>query len=125
MSSVALTDEQWSVLRPLLPLASRLGRPRADDRRTLDGILFVLRTGCRWYDLPREYGTPVTAWRRLRRWQEEGVWERIWRVLLSTLDTQGRLDWGQAFLDGSFAPAKKGEPRWARRRRVKERNGCW
>ncbi len=57
-------------------LADRL--PRADDRRTLEAILFVLNTGCRWRDLPRAYDSPVTAWRRLRRWQAEGVWERIW-----------------------------------------------
>jgi transposase len=59
---------------------ARTGRPRADDRRTIEGILFVLITGCRWQDLPREYGAPTTAWRRLKRWGEEGVWERIWRA---------------------------------------------
>jgi transposase len=48
------------------------------------------------------------VWRRLKRWSEEGVWERIWRAALSTLDQQGQLDWSMAFLDGSFAPAKRG-----------------
>jgi hypothetical protein len=50
----------------------------------------------------------VTAWRRLRRWQDDGVWERIWRAILSLLDARGKLDWMAAFLDGSFAPAKRG-----------------
>jgi transposase len=65
-------------------------------------------TGCRWQDLPREYGAPTTVWRRLKRWGEAGVWERLWRAALAALDQHGRLDWSMAFLDGSFAPAKKG-----------------
>jgi transposase len=108
MGRIHLTDRQWAFISPLLPLPARTGRPRADDRRTIDGILYVLITGCRWQDLPREYGAPTTVWRRLRRWGEEGVWERIWRTALATLDQQGQLDWIMAFLDGSFAPAKKG-----------------
>jgi transposase len=58
--------------------------------------------------VPREYGAPTTVWRRLKRWGEEGVWERSWRATLSTLDQQGKVDWSMAVLDGSFAPAKKG-----------------
>jgi transposase len=71
-------------------------------------MVYLLITGCRWQDLPREYGGPTTVWRRLKRWGEEGVWERIWRVALAALDRQGQLDWSMAFLDGSFAPAKRG-----------------
>jgi hypothetical protein len=59
-------------------------------------------------DLPREYGAPTTVWRRLYRWGEAGVWERIWRTALAALEMQGKLDWSMAFLDGSCAPAKKG-----------------
>jgi transposase len=91
---------------PIYPHPKR-GRPRAQDRRTLNGILYVLRTGCRWHDLPPEYGSPVTCWRRLDQWQMDGIWERIWRAFLSTLDKQGKLDWRWAFLEGSFVPAKK------------------
>lgn len=68
----------------------------------------MLITGCRWQDLPREYGAPTTVWRRLRRWGEEGIWEHMWHTALALLDVQGKLDWSMAFLDGSFAPAKKG-----------------
>ena len=68
----------------------------------------MLITGCRWQDLPREYGAPTTVWRRLKRWGEEGIWERVWRAALAVLDAQGKLDWSLAFLDGSFVPAKKG-----------------
>ena len=103
-----LSDDQWVVIAPLLPKACSRGRPRADDRRTINGILFVLRTGCRWQDLPKEYGHHSTCWRRLRRWEGEGVWDRVWRALLKTLDERGKLEWAQAFLDGSFVPAKRG-----------------
>jgi transposase len=108
MSDLKFTDAQWAILQPLMPPRAQVGRPRADDRRTLEAILFVLKTGCRWRDLPREHGSPVTAWRRLRRWEEEGVWERLWRTVLSVLDARRKIDWEIAFLDGSFVPAKKG-----------------
>ncbi len=103
-----LKDEQWEMIAPLLPLHQRRGRPRADDRRTLGGILWVLRSGARWKDLPPKYGSRSTCHRRLQEWQDQGVWEQIPLKLLSTLDTQAKLDWSQAFLDGSFVPAKKG-----------------
>ncbi len=64
-----LTDSQWAVIAPLLPTRKRRGRPRADDRTTLNGILHVLRSGCRWQDMPRRYGAPNTCWRRLAHWQ--------------------------------------------------------
>ena len=110
MRTTELTDDQWQHLRPLLPLPRKgRGRPRADDRQTLNGILYVLRTGCRWEDVPREYGCPATCWRRLRAWGQDGTWERIWRSLLALLNQQAKLEWARAFLDGSFVPAKKGE----------------
>src|ERR687898_1785643 len=109
MRNTELTDEQWGSLAPLLPPRRPRGRPRADDRKTLNGILYVLRTGCRWGDVPTKYGSPTTCWRRLRAWEENGIWERIWRLLLARLDEQGKLQWARAFLDGSFMPAKKGE----------------
>ena len=98
---------QWAFIHPLLPPLARTGRPRAPDRRSVEGILYVLITGCRWQDLPREYGAATTVWRRLKRWGEEGVWQRIWRAALATLDRRGALAWSMALLDGSFAPAKK------------------
>lgn len=108
MSRIALTEQQWAFIQPLLPAPAHTGRPRADDRQTLEGILYIRITGSRWQDLPREYGAPTTAWRRLKRWGETGVWERIWRAALAVLDGHGKLDWSMAFLDGSFVPAKKG-----------------
>jgi transposase len=111
-----LRDDQWALIEPLLPAQKRLGRPRADDRRTLNGIpsansgqaLWVLRSGARWKDLPCRYGSRSTCHRRLQECQEKGVWEHIWLTFLGTLDQLGKLDCSQAFLDGSFVPAKKG-----------------
>src|SRR5258706_4189446 len=108
MSRIGLTDGQWAFIYPLLPPPARTGRPRADDRQTIEDILYDLITDCRWQDLPREYGAPTTVWRRLRRWGEEGIWERIWLAALAVLDAQGKLDWSMTFLDGSVVPAKKG-----------------
>jgi transposase/quinol monooxygenase YgiN len=106
-----LSDAQWERVRSLLPPGKREGRPRADDRRTLDGILYVLRTGCRWQDLPDEYGSGVTCWRRLTQWEDDGTWERLWRVFLETLDASGRLAWAQALLTGSCVPSRRGARR--------------
>lgn len=114
MRTTDLTDEQWHRLEPLLPPRQKRGRPRADDRTTLNGILYVLRTGCRWTDVPREYGSPATCWRRLRAWEQDGTWQGIWRSLLTLLDEQEKMEWDRAFLDGSFVPAKKGVQRSAR-----------
>lgn len=88
-----VSDAQWEQARRLLPAHNHEGRPRADDRRTLDGILYILRTGAPWAELPREYGSPVTCWRRLAEWEASGVWERVWTTLLATLTAPERLIW--------------------------------
>ena len=106
-----LTDEQWARIAPHLPRPKRSdkgGRPRADDRACMEGILWVLRTGARWKDLPKEYPSSTTCWRRLAEWEREDVWLDVWRAFLGQLDEVGQLDWSEAFMDGTFAPAKKG-----------------
>ena len=110
---VRLSDAQWAKIEPhlpRLPRSQRGGRPWVGHRAVIDGILWVLKTGARWRDLPNEYPSPATCWRRLKRWDEDGTWERIWRAFLAELDAQGRLQWETAFIDGTFAAAKKGAP---------------
>lgn len=120
MSRHDITDEQWAVIEPLIPKQKPGPRwKRQHDRQTLNGILFVLRTGRTYADVPRTYGSPAICWRRFRHWAADGTWEQIWRVLLSQLDAQGKLEWTQAFLDGSFVPAKKGDLGSAKRRLAK------
>jgi transposase len=125
MQKAFLSDEQWAKLEPLLPKERSRGRPWADNRRVLEGILWVLKTGARWRDLPQEYPSASTCWRRLRQWEERDIWLKIWRQFLSELDQQGRLDWSESFLDGSFAPAKKGGSASERPSAAKARSGWW
>ncbi len=102
------------MIAPMIPKRRcRRGSPRNDERKTLNGILYVLKAGCAWQDLPSGYSSDTTHWRRLQAWSADGTWERTWRILLSQLDAQGKLTWGQVFLDGSFVPAKKGDRGWA------------
>ena len=112
-SRVRLTDAQWAKIEPLLPRLPRSprgGRPWVGHRAVIDGILWVLKTGARWRDLPAEYPSPSTCWRRLKRWDDDGTWLRLWRAFIAELDERGRLQWETAFIDGTFAPAKKGAP---------------
>lgn len=75
-----LSGDQWHGLEPLLPTDVR-GRKRVDDHRVISGILYVLKSGCRWCDCPREYGPPTTIYNRFVRWARRGVWEGLFREL--------------------------------------------
>jgi transposase len=109
-----LSEAQWELIAPLLPEPKRRkdkrGRPWASNRACLEGILWVLQTGAAWRFLPDKYPSPATCWRRLKQWEEQDVWLDAWRALLGALDGEGLLKWEETFLDGSFAPAKKGAP---------------
>ncbi len=112
----------WAAIEPLLPSVPSKpqgGRPHCDDRAVLAGIIFVLRSGIPWEMLPRELGcSGMTCWRRLRDWQEAGVWASLHRVLLERLSDAGQLDWSRASLDSASVAAKRGVPRPARTRRI-------
>jgi transposase len=123
-----LTDEQCAKIEPLLPrlpVSKRGGRPWADNRKVFEGILWILRTGAPWEDMPTKYASGSTCWRRLRDWEEQDVWLDLWRAFLAQLDQRGQLDWSECFIDGSFAPAKKGATAWERPRKARERSGWW
>jgi len=124
-----LTDEQWELIAPLLPELKRRkdnrGRPWVSNRACLEGILWVLRTGAPWRFLPAQYPSPATCWRRLKQWEEEGVWLDAWRALLGALDGEGLLKWEESFLDGSFAPAKKGAPQSVKPSVARARSGWY
>jgi transposase len=96
----------WKKIKPLLPQrkpSAKGGRPRLDDELSLNGILFVLRTGIPWEDLPKElgFGSGMTCWRRLREWQAAGVWHRLHMLLLAELPVAGHLDFSRVSLDGA------------------------
>jgi transposase len=88
----------------------------------LRGILFVLRTGIQWKMLPLEMacGSGVTCWRRLRDWQQAGVWERLHQVLLDKIGQTGKIDWSRAAVDSATVRAKRGAMLQARIRQIKE-----
>src|SRR5580704_11307052 len=121
MAKPLVSDGLWARIEPLLPQAERRfrypGRKRLDDRQVLTGILFVLKTGIPWEDLPQEMGcgSGMTCWRRLRDWNEAGVWERLHQVLLDELQDAGQLDWSRAVVDSSHVRAKGGASRPAPR----------
>ncbi|MHB8756208.1 MAG: transposase [Candidatus Acidiferrales bacterium] len=91
----------------------------------LEGILWILRSGARWQDLPEKFPHPSTCWRRLRDWEEQGVWLNIWRTFLSELNERQQLKWSESFLDGSFAPAKKGAAESEKPSGARGRSGWW
>jgi transposase len=112
-----LTKPHWEAIRVHLPeskMSARGGRPRVEDRRCLEGILWILWTGAQWSELPRRYGSPSTCWRRLKTWEETGVLLKLWRAFLAQLNDQQKLRWDECFVDGSFVPAKKGGPKSGR-----------
>jgi transposase len=118
MSRLWIDDGLWAVIEPLLPThapSSKGGRPRTPDRVALMGIVFVLRTGIPWEDLPQELGcSGMTCWKRLRDWQAAGVWPRVLHALLTRLHKARKIDWSRAVVDSSQAPAKRGARRPAR-----------
>jgi transposase len=116
MAKPLVSDGLWARIEPLLPRVERRywypGRKRLDDRKVLTGILFVLKTGIPWEDLPQEMGcgSGMTCWRRLRDWNDAGVWERLHQVLLDELQDARELDWSRAVVDSSHVRAKGGVP---------------
>ena len=109
-----LTEKQWAVLAPLLPRprvrTDRRGRPWRDPRDVLNGILWILRTGAPWKDLPERYPSYQTCHRRFQHWVESGTMQRVLEALARDLEARGQLDLSECFIDGTFAGAKKGAP---------------
>ena len=108
MAKPIIDDALWGIIQPLLPPPPKRrfrhpGRRRIDDRLCLNGILFVLKTGIPWEDLPQElgWGCGMTCWRRLEEWQEAGVWAELHRVLLEHLHRSRQIDWSRAVADSS------------------------
>ena len=107
-----LTKEQWTLIDSLLPAdrvrADGRGRPWTDRRQVFNGILWILRTGAPWKDLPERYGKYQTVHRRFQNWVRSGVLERVLLALAKDLRERGGLDLSECFVDGTFVPAKKG-----------------
>ena len=107
-----LTNEQWTRLEHIIPSSDRKndgrGRPRKNPRDVLNGILWVLRTGAPWKDLPPRYPPYQTCHRWFQTWVRQGVFKKILTELGEDLYQRGAIDIRETFIDGSFTPAKKG-----------------
>jgi transposase len=128
MSWRHFTDKQWENIKVHLPPPAprpKGGRPRVEARKCFEGILWILWTGAPWSELPKEYGSPSTCWRRLQQWEQDGTLLEIWRAFLTQLQDKEKIRWNECFADGSFAPAKKGDSLWVRPNAGRERSGWY
>ena len=98
-----LTHTQWERLHPLLPPQKpHTGRPSTDHRRIRNGILWILRTGAPWRDLPERYGPWGTVARRFYRWRKAGIWARLFAAVQQQADAAEHLDWDIHYVDGTI-----------------------
>ena len=112
----SLTDEQWKRLQPLLPPQKpHIGRPASDQRTLLNGMIWILKTGAPWRDLPERFGPWKTVYNTFARWRDDGVLEHVVAVLKRDAGALGRIDWNLHFIDSTIvrahqhaAGAKKG-----------------
>jgi transposase len=113
MAKPLLPDKLWKLIEPLFPKhtpSPKGGRPRLEDRKALTGIIFVLKTGIPWEDLPQEMGCGcgMTCWRRLRDWFLDGTWQKIHTLLLSRLRSCKKIDFSRFLIDTSHVRAVGG-----------------
>jgi len=112
--SMDLTDEQWEIVRPYIPEPEQVrtsekgGRPWRDPRDVLNGVLWILRTGAQWSEMPRKYPPYSTCHRRFTKWNQDGVLDKILHALALHLHAKGKVDLTEAYIDGSHAGAKRG-----------------
>jgi transposase len=118
-----LTDAQWEYISKLIPAPPRRpdnrGRPWRPARDVLNGILWVLRTGAPWKDLPDRYPPYQTCHRRFQQWERSGVLERVLEALANDLDRRGGINLSECYIDGAFIVARENgkiieQPSWAR-----------
>ena len=124
-----LTDAQWDRIAHMIPEPEEQplgGRPFHAPRACLEGILYVLITGCQWSKLPKGFPSPSTCWRRFDEWTRLGIFEGLWFELLHELQERGEIDWSEAAADAWFARAKRGETELVKPNAAKEpRSSTW
>jgi len=104
-----LTDKQWAIINPLLPAPARTGRPRGNLREVINGILYVLKTGCKWKDMPHDIdASPSTCNRILLTYQKKQVWQKIVRELMKKAYAKGKINLNNGYHDASVVKSKRG-----------------
>lgn len=114
-------DELWELIQPILdeldpPAAT--GRPRIDPRAALDAIIYRMRTGCQWNQLPDSFPDDSSVHRTFQRWERRGVLDRIWATLTRECDELGGVNWKWQSADAAMGKARFGGIMWARTRRI-------
>ena len=109
-----LTDKQWAILEPLLTGPNKWrpggrGRPPQPARSVLEGILWVMHTGAPWHDMPERYPSYSTCFRRFQQWRGDDTLRRVLSILYDGLRERGRVDDEEAFIDGTYVGAKRGD----------------
>jgi len=120
-----LTDEQWTLIEPLFDKTAEIqtrGRPARPAREVLNGVLWILRSGARWSDLPDRFPPYQTCHRRFQSWVRDGRLKKVLETLAKDLSTRGKLDLSETFIDGTFASAKKGASVWEKPSGARVRN---
>jgi transposase len=127
MAKPLVNDQLWKLIEPILPKhppRPKGGRPPVGNRKTLTGIIFVLKTGIPWQYLPKEMGcgSGMTCWRRLQEWQKAGIWDKIHCILLNHLRKKDKIDFSRAVVDSASVRAVFGGRKRARMQRI---DGNW
>src|SRR6516164_6918087 len=102
-----LTDEQWDLIEDVFPPPAKTGRPPVDRRQVVDGIMWILRTGSAWRDLPDEFGKWQTVWHWYDRWNDAGLWDEIVRQLRAACVDAGEIDTDLWCIDGTIVRAAR------------------
>ena len=104
-----LTDQQWARIKPLLPKPAKTGRPRCNDREVINGIFYILSTGCRYEDLPHDIKVSgKTCNRRLLEYQRKQIWQKIQQDLIKEAYRKGKINLNNAYHDASVIKSKRG-----------------
>lgn len=118
-----ITNEQWEIIAPIIKIPARKnrqGRPRRNDRPILDGVLWILRTGAPWKDLPDRYPPYQTCHRRFKEWSEREIFAEILAALAQDMEKRGKIKLEECFIDGTFSSAKKGALLWEKLNAARE-----
>ncbi len=107
MSRTDLTEKQWQTLKLHLPANPKRGRDYRDHRQVINGMLWRLKNGAPWREIPDRYGPWQTCWDRFTKWEQDGTWKRILQRLQAQADAAGEIDWKGAALDSSHAKAHR------------------
>ncbi len=125
MARADLTQRQWQALEPHLPANPKRGQAFRDHRQVINGMLWRLKNGAPWREVPQRYGPWQTCWDRFTRWERDGTWQRILQALQAHADAVGDIDWDGAALDSSHAHAHRSATGARKQPSKREKKGMW